>query len=167
MYRFRQRRISLGFLPSAVRRATYAWVVGQLRIRVVAMVCSARFRARSPPRLSRCRTVRPLLAGSGLAPPRAANAASLRQRPGWENDTMAWAALTGPMPRRSINPGTRSLTMVCSWGAVGLELAGGLAQGERGAAELGVPDGVLAAGRARWPAAGQGRQAGLGERAAG
>ena len=44
-------------------------MVGQLRIRVAAMVCSARFRARSPPRLSRCRTVRPLLAGSGLAPP--------------------------------------------------------------------------------------------------
>ena len=32
--------------------------------------------------LSRCRTVRPLLAGSGLVPARAANAASLRQRPG-------------------------------------------------------------------------------------
>jgi hypothetical protein len=27
-----------------------------------------------------------------------ANAASLRQRPAWENDTMAWAALTGPIP---------------------------------------------------------------------
>ena len=84
-------------------------------MRAVAMVCSARFRARSPPRLRRYRMVRPLLAGSGLAPPRAAIAASLRHRPGCENDTMAWAALTGPMPRRSINPGTRSSTMVCSW----------------------------------------------------
>ena len=28
---------------------------------------------------------------------------------------MAWAAVTGPMPRRSISPGARSLTMVCSW----------------------------------------------------
>ena len=63
------------------------------------MVCRARFSARSPPRLSRCRTVRPLLAGSGLVPPRAANAASLRQRPGGRSDTMAWAALTGPTPR--------------------------------------------------------------------
>ena len=33
---------------------------------------------------------------------------------------MAWAALTGPMPRRSINPGTRSLTMVCSWARLAL-----------------------------------------------
>ena len=40
----------------------------------------------------------PLLAGIGLVPPSAANAASLRQRPGWEKLTMAWAALTGPMP---------------------------------------------------------------------
>jgi hypothetical protein len=42
--------------------------------------------------------VRPLLAGIGLVPPREANAASLRQRPGWEKLTMAWAALTGPTP---------------------------------------------------------------------
>jgi hypothetical protein len=48
-----------------------------------------------PPRLSRCRTVRPLLAGIGLVPPRAANAASPRQRPGWGKLTMAWAALAG------------------------------------------------------------------------
>ncbi len=41
-----------------------------------AMVCKARFRARSPPRLSRWRMVRPLLAGSGLAPAKAAKAAS-------------------------------------------------------------------------------------------
>jgi len=33
------------------------------------------------------------------------DAASLRQRPGWERDTMVWAALTEPMPRRSVNPG--------------------------------------------------------------
>jgi hypothetical protein len=62
------------------------------------MAWMARFSARSPPRLSRCRTVRPLLAGMGLVPPRAAKAASLRQRPGWEKLTMACAALTGPTP---------------------------------------------------------------------
>ncbi len=71
---------------------------GQLRIRVTAMAWMARFSARSSPRLSRCRTVLPLLAGIGLVPPSAANAASLRQRPGWEKLTMAWAALTGPTP---------------------------------------------------------------------
>jgi hypothetical protein len=38
------------------------------------------------------------LAGIGLVPPRAANAASLRHRPGWEKLTMACAALTGPTP---------------------------------------------------------------------
>jgi hypothetical protein len=51
----------------------------------------ALFRARSPPRLSRWRTVWPLLAGSGLVPDSAAKAASLRHRPGWENETMTWA----------------------------------------------------------------------------
>ena len=117
-------------------------MVGQLRIRVVAMVCRARLRARSPPRLSRWRTVLPLLAGSGLVPARAANAASLRQRPGWENDTMAWAALTGPMPRRSVSPGARSSTMVCSWARLVLERAGGLAQGQGEAADLGVAHGL-------------------------
>ena len=39
-------------------------------------MCMARFSARPPPRLSRCRTVLPLLAGTGLVPPRAAKAAS-------------------------------------------------------------------------------------------
>src|SRR3954454_20134098 len=100
-----QSRISLSVLASALPRGallrvTEAPVVGQQRIRVVAMVWIARLSARSPPWLSRWRTVRPLLAGSGLAPASAANAASLRQRPGWEKLTMAWAALTGPTPGR-------------------------------------------------------------------
>ena len=69
------------------------------------MVWMARFSARSPPRLSRCRTILPLLAGMGLVPPRAANAASLRHRPGWEKLTTAWAAVTGPTPYRSVRPG--------------------------------------------------------------
>ena len=113
MYRFRQRRISFGFLPSvgAPGDVDLGWV--QLRIRVAAMVCSAQFRARSPPRLSRYRTVRPLLAASGLTPPRAAKGASLRHRPGWENDSMAWAALTRPRcPDARSTRGTTSLTMV-------------------------------------------------------
>jgi hypothetical protein len=62
---------------------------GQHRMRVMAMVWIALFRARSPPRLSRCRTVLPLLACNGLVPDSAANAASLRHRPGREKDTMA------------------------------------------------------------------------------
>jgi hypothetical protein len=40
----------------------------------------------------------PLLAGMGLVPASAANAASLRQRPGCEKLTTACAALTGPTP---------------------------------------------------------------------
>jgi len=40
----------------------------------------------------------PLLAGSWLVPPGAAYAVSLRHRPGCEELTMAWAALTGSAP---------------------------------------------------------------------
>ena len=76
------------------------------------MSCSARFSARSPPRLSRCRVTRPLEAGIGAAPARFANAASLRQRPGWDQDTIAWAALTGPIPTRWVRPGAMSSTRV-------------------------------------------------------
>jgi hypothetical protein len=50
-------------------------------MRVLAMVWIAQFDARSPPRLSRCRTVLPLLACSGPVSDSAANAASLRHRP--------------------------------------------------------------------------------------
>ena len=78
-----------------LRPAHYCGEVrAQLRIRVTAMVWMARFRARSPPRLRRRRTVRPLLASSGLVPARAANAASLRLRPGCEK-------LTGDIPGRA------------------------------------------------------------------
>ncbi|MFD1533618.1 pyridoxamine 5'-phosphate oxidase family protein [Pseudonocardia aurantiaca] len=44
--------------------------------------------------------MRPLLASSGQVPDSAANAASLRHRPGWEKLTTIWAAVTGP-PRRA------------------------------------------------------------------
>ena len=81
---------------SVVRRRP--WPRGQQRIRVIAMVSNALFSPRSPPRLSRCRTVRPLLASSGLTPAREANAGSVRQRPTWEKLTMTCAAVTGPIP---------------------------------------------------------------------
>ena len=90
--------------------------------------------------------MRPLLAGSGLVPASAANAASLRQRPGWENVTMAWAALTGPMPRRSVRPGDEVVHDGLQLGPVGLERAGGVAQGQGEAADLGMAHGLLAAG---------------------
>src|SRR5215471_1008436 len=53
------------------------------------MAWMARLSARSPPWLSRWRTVWPLLAGMGLVPLREAKAASLRQRLGWEKLTIA------------------------------------------------------------------------------
>ena len=52
-------------------------------------------------------------------------------------------------------------------GAVGLERAGGLAQGHGEAADLGVPYGLLTGGLAGRSASGQDRQAGVGERASG
>ena len=64
-------------------------------------------------------------------------------------------------------PGNEVVDDGLQLGAVGLERAGGFAQGEGEAADLGVPDGLLAGGVARWPAPGQAGQAGLGERAAG
>ena len=39
----------------------------------------------------------------------------LRQRPGWDQDTMVCAALTGPTPGRSSRPGARSVMMAASW----------------------------------------------------
>ena len=59
--------------------------------------------------------VLPLLAGIGLVPLSAANAASLRHLPRWEKLTTAWAALMGPTPYRFIRPGAMSLTMASSW----------------------------------------------------
>ena len=44
-------------------------------------MCSARLSCRSPPRLSRCRLVRPLEAGTGATPASRAKAASERSRP--------------------------------------------------------------------------------------
>ena len=49
----------------------------------------------------------PLLASSGATPARAANAASLRTRPRWDQLTSSWAATTGPTPgsASSVGPG--------------------------------------------------------------
>ena len=80
---------------------------------------------------------------------------------------MAWAALTGPMPGRSSQSGDEVVDDGLQLGAVGLECAGGVAQGEGEAADLGVPHGLLAAGVAGRAAPGQASQAGVGERGAG
>jgi hypothetical protein len=86
MYRFRQRRISFGFLPSVGAPGDV-----DLGGRAAAHPCRCDgvqrpIQGAIPAPLSRYRTVRPLLAGSGLTPPRAAKGASLRHRPAWEND---------------------------------------------------------------------------------
>src|SRR5215204_2489922 len=54
--------------PSVVRRSTYALVGGWLAMRTRAMVQRAELAWRSPPRLSRCRVVRPDEASTGEPP---------------------------------------------------------------------------------------------------
>jgi hypothetical protein len=127
----------------------------------------ARFSARSPPRLRRWRTVWPLLASRGLVAARAAKAASFRhrRRVGEADDHLGGtdrsdAGLVGQADSQFVDNGLQL-------GAVGLQRAGGLAQREGEAADLGLAHGLVAAGLARWPAPGQARQDGLGERAAG
>lgn len=68
--------------PSATLRATYAFVVGSIRMRISEMVCRARLSYRSPLRMSRCRLVSPEEAGIGDTPAKDAKAASDRNRPG-------------------------------------------------------------------------------------
>src|SRR5690625_6248253 len=67
-------------------------------MRVSRMVCRARFRRRSPPRLRRWRVVLPLEAGRGLVPAMAAKAASEWMRPGWDHTVGKVAAFTAPTP---------------------------------------------------------------------
>ena len=87
----------------------------------------------------------PAAAGlTGLVPASAANTASSRHRPAWEKDTMAWVAVTGSVPRRSVSPGVRSLTMACGCARL-VASAGAIAESESEAADLGVPR-VLAIG---------------------
>ena len=69
-------------------------------MRMWAMVHRALLAARSPPRLSRCLVVLPEDASMGLAPHRAARAASPRSLPGLAPAvTRSWAALMGPARR--------------------------------------------------------------------
>ena len=68
-------------------------------------MCSARLHWRSPARLSRWRTVAPLLAGIGAAPARAANAASLRTRSRCDHEMRNCAAVMTPIPGRSSSCG--------------------------------------------------------------
>jgi hypothetical protein len=56
------------------------------------------FRGLSPPRLSRWRVVLPEEAGIGLTPAKAANGASERTRPAWDQAVWTTATVTGPMP---------------------------------------------------------------------
>src|SRR5438128_1364526 len=55
-------------------------------------VCRARLSCLSPPRLSRCRVVCPLEAGTGATPARRAKAASERTRPWCDQETINCAA---------------------------------------------------------------------------
>jgi hypothetical protein len=64
----------------------------------------------SPDRLSRCLVTCPDDAGIGLAPARAAKAASDRSRPAYDQLTRTWAALIGPTPGSSSSHGAMAAT---------------------------------------------------------
>src|SRR5438552_13613579 len=83
----------------------YSRVAGSCWRRCRTTVCRARLSWRSPPRLSRCRVVLPLEAGTGATPARRAKAASDRSRPGCEQATISCAATIGPTPGSSSNAG--------------------------------------------------------------
>jgi len=74
-----------------------------------------------PERFSRTRTVWPLEAGIGAAPPSMAKAASLRQRPGWDQAHSTVAATIGPTPVRVSSSGRQARTravMAREWSAI-------------------------------------------------
>jgi hypothetical protein len=120
MARLMQRPMSRCVLPWAVRRAWSARVSAWQRIGVIATVCSARFRARSPPRLRRCLVGWPLLASSGATPARQAKAASSPTRPG---ETSRSAAGRPRQVRRRARRGERAGGMLGDQlGELGLEL---------------------------------------------
>lgn len=120
----------------------------------------------SPLRLSRCRTG-PAAAGFQRAGAGQGGERGVVSTPsGCEKLTMAWAALTGPMPGRSVRPGASSSNDGQQLPAVGPERAATVAQREGESPDLGVPHGLFAAGLARSSAPGQARQGGVGERAA-
>jgi hypothetical protein len=68
-----------------------------MRSRLRATLCRARLSCRSPERLSRWRTVWPLLAGMGAAPSEA-KAACERILPAWDQEIRNCAAVMVPMP---------------------------------------------------------------------
>lgn len=74
--------VLLGKSPLGAACTVGARAGGQQRIRAAAIMWRARLAWRSPPRPSRCRSVRPEEAGTGAAPHGVANAASVRRRSG-------------------------------------------------------------------------------------
>src|SRR3978361_13534 len=86
-------------LPSFWRRARYFLVRSSQARRTITMGQRAAWPWRSPPRLGRCRLVLPRLAGIGLLPQRAANAASDCIRWGLSPAVISRAEATaGPTP---------------------------------------------------------------------
>lgn len=68
-------------------------------IRFFTMWCRAALACRSPPRESRCRSVRPELTGMGAVPHNAAKEPEERSRSGFSPAVISiWAPMTGPMP---------------------------------------------------------------------
>src|SRR5690348_15009361 len=102
------------------------------------MAWMARFSARSPPQLSRCRMVRPLLAGIGLVPPREANAASLRHRPGQVEADDGLGGADRPDAVAAGEAGGDVVDDGQQLGAVAVELVPGLADRQPETADLGV-----------------------------
>ena len=111
--------------------------------------------------------MRPLLAGIGLAPASAAYAASLRQRPGWDQDTIAWCgadrahAAFGQQLRSQVGDQVGEVALVIG------ELSVDPADGESEAAGLGAPDRVFAGLVLTAAAARDGSEPVGGQRAAG
>src|SRR6266568_853251 len=75
------------------------------------MVWRARLSWRSPPRLSRCRIVWPLEAGTGATPASRSKADSERTRPGCDQATITSAARIGPTPGSSSSRGSSARTV--------------------------------------------------------
>ena len=97
---------SLVVMPSARRRAMYFWVGSCQRRRTTTARCRAALACRFPPRLSRCRLVLPEDAGIGLAPHRAAKAASECSRSGLSPAAVRKvAAPSGPTPVIAVRAG--------------------------------------------------------------
>src|SRR5215470_2452346 len=119
------------------------------------MTWMALLSARSPPRLRRWRVVWPLDASMGLVPASRAKAASLRQRPGWENNTMACAALTGPMPGCLVSSGGQVVDDLGELGLVRCQRPGGVRQRQGEAADLALAHRLVPGGVTGLAAAGQ------------